>query len=59
MKKLTFILALLLGVMITSCGECSKSSVATVDSVEVITDSVDTVSVDTLAVDSVAVDSIQ
>lgn len=58
MKKLIFAFAILFGASLVSCGH-SEANTETVDSVEVISDSVDTVTVDTIAVDSIAVDSIQ
>ena len=59
MKKLVFALAILFGSMFVSCSnKQSETTTDTVDSVEVVVDSVDTLSVDTLAVDTLVIDSI-
>lgn len=58
MKKAIFMFALLFGTMFVSCNGHSETSTEAVDSVEVITDSVDSTVVDTLAVDTLAVDTL-
>lgn len=56
MKNLVFILAILFGSMLCACGGRSITTVEpTVDSIEVVTDSMST---DSLVVDSVAVDTV-
>lgn len=54
MKNLIFVFAILFGSMLCACG--NRSTAATepeTDSVEVVTDSVDSIVADTVAVDSV------
>lgn len=62
MKNLVFIFAILLGSMLCACGGRSTTAVEpTVDSVEVVTDSMpsDSLIVDSVAVDTVAVDTVR
>jgi hypothetical protein len=54
MKKLLFCFMIMLGMSFASCGHSSSEATDSVDSTEVVTDSV----ADTLVVDTVAVDSI-
>lgn len=61
MKKLLFAFVLLVGTMFTSCnGGSSTATTDTVDSVEVIIDSVssDSVIVDSVVTDTLAVDTL-
>lgn len=62
MKNLVFVFAILLGSMLCACGGRSTTTIEpTVDSIEVVTDSMptDSLVVDSIAVDTVAVDTIR
>lgn len=62
MKNLVFVFAILFGSMLCACGGRSITTIEpTVDSIEVVTDSMptDSLVVDSIAVDTVAVDTIR
>ena len=62
MKNLVFAFAILFGSMLCACGGRTVTTIEpTVDSIEVVTDSMptDSLIVDSIAVDTVAVDTIQ
>lgn len=64
MKKLLFAFVLLMGTMFASCNGGSSATTDTVDSVEVVTDSVDSIvtdsviSLDSIVADTLTVDTI-
>lgn len=58
MKKLLIAFALLVSTMFVSCNGSSIATTDTVDSIEVVTDSVDSVVVDSLVADTFAIDTV-
>lgn len=57
MKKLLIAFALLMSTMFVSCNGSSIATTDTVDSTEVVTDSVDSIA-DSIAVDTVTIDTV-
>jgi hypothetical protein len=56
MKNLVLVFTFLMAITFASCSHSTSNEVPTVDSTEVVTDSIETV--DSLTVDSLAVDSV-